>query len=60
MMGRETKELFSEFATLFTFLDNLCEVDTMPVELVDFMPFQRMTHCNLSDQWKGLYKGGAA
>ena len=60
MMGRETEETFAEFATLFTFFDNLCEVEIMPAELVDFMPFRCMTNCNLSAQWKGLCKGGAA
>ena len=60
MMGRETKETFPEFATLFTFLDNLGAVETMPVELIDFMPFQCNTNCDLSAQWKGLCKGGAA
>ena len=60
MMGRETKETFAEFATLFAFFDNLGDVETMPAELIDFMPFRCMTNCDLSAQWKGLCKGGAA
>ena len=60
MVGRETKETFVEFATLFTFFDNLSDIETMPAELTDFMPFQCMTNCDLSAQWKGLCKGGAA
>jgi hypothetical protein len=60
MMGRETKETFAEFATLFSFLDNLGAVDTIPPELEGFKPFRCMTNCDLSAQWKGLCKGGAA
>ena len=60
MMGRETKEMFEEFATMFSFLDNLSAVETLPPELEGFMPFRTMTNCDLSAQWKGLCKGGAA
>jgi hypothetical protein len=60
MMGRETMETFKEFATLFLFVDNLGSVDTIPPELEGFMPFKCMTNCDLSAQWKGLCKGGAA
>ena len=60
LLGRETKETFKEFATLFSFLDNLGSVDTIPPELEGFMPFKCMTNCDLSAQWKGLCKGGAA
>jgi hypothetical protein len=60
MMGRETKETFKEFASLFSFLDSLGSVNTIPPELEGFMPFKCMTNCDLSAQWKGLCKGGAA
>jgi hypothetical protein len=60
MMGRETKETFTEFATLFSFLDNLAAVETIPTELAGYMSFKRMTNCDFSAQWKGLCKGGAA
>ena len=60
MMGRETKETFAEFATLFEFFDNLSEAETLPPEMAGFMPFRCMTNCDLSAQWKGLRKGGAA
>ena len=60
MMGRETKETFAEFATLFEFFDNLSEAETLPPEMAGFMPFRCMTNCDLSAQWKGLCKGGAA
>jgi hypothetical protein len=60
MMGRETKETFVEFATLFSFLDDLGALETIPPELEGFMPFRCMTNCDLSAQWKGLCKGGAA
>jgi hypothetical protein len=60
MMGRETKDTFTEFATLFQFLDNFSEAETLPVEMAGFVPFSTMTNCDLSAQWKGLCKGGAA
>ena len=60
MMGRETKETFAEFSTSFSFLDNLGRVNTIPPELEGFKPFRCMTNCDLSAQWKGLCKGGAA
>jgi hypothetical protein len=60
MMGRETKETFTEFATLFKFFDDLSEETTMPIEMTGFKPFQCLTNCDLSAQWKGLCKGGAA
>jgi hypothetical protein len=60
MMGRETTETFTEFATLFQFLDSLSAAENLPPELAGFMPFQCMTNCDLSAQWKGLCKGGAA
>ena len=59
MMGRETKETFTEFGPLFRFLDNLTEADTLPTEMTGYMPFSCMTNCDLSAQWKGLCKGGA-
>lgn len=60
MMGRETKETFVEFASLFKFLDNLSDAATLPAEMEGFLPFSCMTNCDLSAQWKGLCKGGAA
>jgi hypothetical protein len=33
MMGRETKETFTEFATMFKFLDDLSDETTMPKEM---------------------------
>ena len=39
MMGRETKETFTEFRTLFSFLDDLSNEATMPSELEAFKPF---------------------
>ena len=60
MMGRETKETFTEFGTLFKFLDNLSVEALMPKEMEGFRPFSCMTNCDLSAQWKGLCKGGAA
>ena len=60
MMGRETKETFPEFASLFKFLDNLSDAATLPVAMEGFVPFSCMTNCDLSAQWKGLGKGGAA
>lgn len=60
MMGRETKDTFVEFGPLFQFIDALSKVDTLPLEFTDFVPFRCMTNCDLSAQWKGLCKGGAA
>ena len=60
MIGRETNETFTEFRTLFSFLDDLSCEATMPIELEASKPFSCMTNCNLSAQWKGLRKGGAA
>jgi hypothetical protein len=60
MMGRETKETFTEFGPLFQFIDNLSGAETLPTEMAGFMPFTCMTNCDLSAQWKGLCKGGAA
>jgi hypothetical protein len=60
MMGRETKETFKEFAALFKFLDDLSDETTMPKEMEGFKPFSCMTNCDLSAQWKGHCKGGAA
>ena len=60
MMGREMKETFTEFGTLFKFLDDISEVETLSAtEMAGFMPFSTMTNCDLSAQWKGLCKGGA-
>ena len=44
MMGRETKETFTEFKTLFSFLDDLSCEATMPTELKAFKPFLCMTN----------------
>lgn len=60
MMGRETKQTFTEFALLFRFLDDLSTAETIPVTMAGFLPFSVMTNCDLSAQWKGLCKGGAA
>jgi hypothetical protein len=60
IMGRETKDTFREFACLFQFFDNLSEEGKLPNELDGFKPFSCMTNCDLSAQWKGLCKGGAA
>ena len=60
MMGRETKETFTEFGPLFKFFDDLSNEATMPKEMEAFKPFSCMTNCDLSAQWKGLGKGGAA
>ena len=55
MMGRETKDTFTEFGTLFKFLDDISEVETLSAtEMAGFMPFSTMTNCDLSAQWKGL------
>ncbi len=59
-MGREAKETFTEFASLFKFLDNLSDAATLPTAMEGFVPFLCMTNCDLSAQWKGLCKGGAA
>ncbi len=59
-MGRETKQTFTEFASLFQFLDDLSTAATIPVAMQGFLPFSVMTNCDLSAQWKGLCKGGAA
>jgi hypothetical protein len=58
MMGRETKQTFTEFASLFQFLDDLSTAATIPVTMQGFLPFSVMTNCDLSAQWKGLCKGG--
>jgi hypothetical protein len=60
MMGRETRETFTEFGALFKFLDDLSNTTTMPREMEGFKAFSCMTNCDLSAQWKGLCKGGAA
>ena len=60
MMGRETKETFTSFASLFKFLDDLSEASTLPAAMTGFQPFSCMTNCDLSAQWKGLCNGGAA
>ena len=60
MMGRETTETFTEFGSMFNFFDNLSDATTMPTEMEGFFPFACMTNCDLSAQWKGLCKGGAA
>jgi hypothetical protein len=60
MMGRETKETFTEFGPLFKFVDDISDETTMPNEMDGFKPFRSMTNCDLSAQWKGLCKGGAA
>jgi hypothetical protein len=54
-----TKETFTEFATIFKFLDDLSDETTMAKEMEDFKPFCCVTNCDLSAQWKGLRKGGA-
>ena len=58
-MGRETKETFAQFASLFTFIDKLAGMETLPPELWGFLAFLIMTNCDLSVQWKGMCKGGA-
>lgn len=58
-MGRETKETFAQFASLFTFIDKLADTETLPPELRGFLAFLIMTNCDLSAQWKGMCKGGA-
>ena len=60
MMGRKTNETFIELGPLFNFLDDISEETTMPLEMDGFKPFCSMTNCDLSAQWKGLRKGGAA
>jgi hypothetical protein len=60
LMGRETKETFHEFASLFQFFNDLSKEGSIPTELEGFKPFSCMTNCDLSAQWKGLCKGGAA
>jgi hypothetical protein len=60
MMGRETNDTFQEYATLFKFFDDLSEEASIPEEMNGFRPFCCMTNCDLSAQWKGLCKGGAA
>lgn len=60
MMGRETKETFKEFGTLFKFIDDISDEITMPGAMEGFKAFRSMTNCDLSAQWKGLCKGGAA
>jgi hypothetical protein len=60
LMGRETKESFGEFCSFFQFFDDLSQEGTIPELLQDFKPFNCMTNCDLSAQWKGLCKGGAA
>jgi hypothetical protein len=59
-MGRETKDTFQEFGSLFQFFDDLSEENDMPEVMNGFQPFTCMTNCDLSAQWKGLCKGGAA
>ena len=59
-MGKETKESFCEFRSLFQFLDDLSDEQTIPNLLHGFKSFNCMTNCDLSAQWKGLCKGGAA
>ena len=44
MIGRETNETFTEFRTLFSFLDDLSCEATMPTELKAFKPFLCMTN----------------
>ena len=39
MMGRETKETFTEFGPLFQFMDNLSGAHTLPIEMAGFEPF---------------------
>ena len=41
-------------------LDNLSDAATLPAAMEGFVPFSCMTNCDLSAQWKGLCKGGAA
>ena len=43
MMGRETKETFTEFGPLFQFMDNLSGAHTLPIEMAGFEPFRCMT-----------------
>ena len=50
MMGRETKDTFTKFATLFQFLDNIAGEDTLPAVMADYVPFSTMTNCYLSAQ----------
>jgi hypothetical protein len=60
MMGRETKEAFADFGLFLKFLECLLEEATLSIESTGFLPFSCRTTCNLSVQWKGLCKGGAA
>jgi hypothetical protein len=60
MMGRETKESFADFGLQFMFFDSHPDETTLPIELTGFRAFSCMTNCDLSAQWKGLCKGGAA
>ncbi len=59
-MGQEKKETFTEFGSLFKFVDDISDEATLPTEMTGFILFLCMTNCDLSAQWKGLCKGGAA
>jgi hypothetical protein len=60
LMGRETKESFCMFRMLFQFFDDLSDEQTISDSFHGFKPFECMTNCDLSAQWKGLCKGGGA
>jgi hypothetical protein len=60
MMGRETKETFTSFGSLFKFVYDNSDEASLPTKMAGFVPFSCMTNCNVSAQWKGLCKGSAA
>jgi len=54
-MGRETDAMYDDFKPMFDFMQSTNESGIFGWE-----PFVVSTECDLSAQWKGLKKGGAA
>ena len=44
MRGRETKETFTEFGSLFKFVDDISDEATLLTEMTGFIPFSCVTN----------------
>ena len=57
MMGRETKQIFTEFASFFQFLDDLSTAATIPVTMQGFPPIFGDDKLQLVSTMEGSMKG---
>ncbi len=59
LMHRETEESFQAFKPMFDFFEDCSKDETNPLDH-GIWPVMLCATCDLSAQWKGLCKGGAA